>query len=181
MRILYGKVGSLLRSLLKFIGSSGLESIQSCINPLHQTFLSRPTKGWPYEILGPRPFARSFSLLVDPGDIRPPQAPNLWVDFETIGPKILGPACSFWFDKECFENRFVEPLLLNSEWLDKNDLLLFSSSIIHRSFLYSSEIGALSLVYALEISILLSGIQDSLGAPGAPNGVAPKLRVDYWK
>jgi hypothetical protein len=72
MRILYEKVGSLLRLLLKFIGSSGLESIQSCINPLHQTFLSRPTKGWPHEILGPRPFARSFSLLVDPGDIRPP-------------------------------------------------------------------------------------------------------------
>jgi hypothetical protein len=37
----------------------------------------RPTKGWPCEILGPRPFARSFSLLVDPGNIRPPQAPNL--------------------------------------------------------------------------------------------------------
>jgi hypothetical protein len=56
---------------------SGLESIQPCINPLHQTFLLRPTKGWPCEILGPRPFARSFSLLVDPGDIRPPQG---WSD-----------------------------------------------------------------------------------------------------
>jgi hypothetical protein len=37
---------------------------------------------------------RSFILLVDPGDICPPQAPNLWVDFEITGPKILGPACS---------------------------------------------------------------------------------------
>jgi hypothetical protein len=36
---------------------------------------------------------------------------------------------------------------------------LFSSVIIHQPLLYSSEIGALSQVYALEISILLSGIQ----------------------
>jgi hypothetical protein len=62
-----------------------------------------------------RPFARSFSLPVDPGDICPPQGPNLWVDFEMNGPKILGLACSFDFDKECLENKSVEPLLLNSE------------------------------------------------------------------
>jgi hypothetical protein len=41
------------------------------------------------------PFVRSLILLVDPGDIRPPQAPNLCVDFEITGPKIQGPACSF--------------------------------------------------------------------------------------
>ena len=45
-----------------------------------------------YGALGP--FVRSFILLVDPGDICPPQAPDLWVDFEITGPKILGPACS---------------------------------------------------------------------------------------
>jgi hypothetical protein len=39
------------------------------------------------------PFVRSFILLVDPGDICPPQAPDLWVDFEVISPKIPGPAC----------------------------------------------------------------------------------------
>jgi hypothetical protein len=44
-----------------------------------------------YWALGP--FVRSFILPVDPGDICPPQAPDLWVDFEIIGPKILGPAC----------------------------------------------------------------------------------------
>jgi hypothetical protein len=31
---------------------------------------------------------------VDPGDIYPPQAPDLWVDFEVISSKIPGPACS---------------------------------------------------------------------------------------
>jgi hypothetical protein len=82
---------------LKSIGPSGLELIRSCADPLHQVFLSKPTKGWPCKISGPKPFARSSSLLVDPGNICPPQAPNLWVDFEIIGPKILGPACSFWF------------------------------------------------------------------------------------
>jgi hypothetical protein len=40
-----------------------------------------------------RPFVRSFILLVDLGDICPPQAPDLWADFEINGPKILGPAC----------------------------------------------------------------------------------------
>ena len=44
-----------------------------------------------YWALGP--FVRSFILPVDPGDICPPQAPDLWVDFEIIGPKILGLAC----------------------------------------------------------------------------------------
>jgi hypothetical protein len=42
------------------------------------------------------PLVRSLILLVDPGDIRPPQAPDVWVDFEITGPKILGPACSFF-------------------------------------------------------------------------------------
>jgi hypothetical protein len=58
---------------LKSVGASGLELIRSCADPLRQTFLPRPTKGWPCEISGPRPFARSSSLLVDPGDICPPQ------------------------------------------------------------------------------------------------------------
>jgi hypothetical protein len=44
-----------------------------------------------YWALGP--FVRSFILPVDPGDTCPPQAPDLRVDFEIIGPKILGPAC----------------------------------------------------------------------------------------
>jgi hypothetical protein len=62
------------------------------------------------------PLVRSLILLVDPGDIRPPQAPDLWVDFGIIGPKILGPACSFfYFNKECLENKSARPLLLNSE------------------------------------------------------------------
>jgi hypothetical protein len=40
------------------------------------------------------PFVRSFILLVDPRDICPPHAPDLWADFEINGPTILGPACS---------------------------------------------------------------------------------------
>jgi hypothetical protein len=44
-----------------------------------------------YRALGP--FVRSFTLLVDPGDIYPPQALDLWVNLEVISPKIPGPAC----------------------------------------------------------------------------------------
>jgi hypothetical protein len=51
----------------------GLELIRSCVDPLRQALLPRPTKGWPCETLGLEPFARSSNLLVDPGDICPPQ------------------------------------------------------------------------------------------------------------
>jgi hypothetical protein len=177
MRALHGKVGSLLRSLLKFIGPSGLVSI-------HFTRRSSP---------GPRrddlanywahgPFVRSFILSVDPGDIRPPQAPNLWVDFEINGQRFYVQLAVFYFDKECLENKSVEPLLLNFECPGKNDLLLPSSAIIRRPSLYSSKIGVLSRVYALEVSILLFRVQNSLGAPKVHlMGVAPELRVDFCK
>ena len=42
-----------------------------------------------YWALGP--FVRPFTSLVDPGDIYPPQAPDLWVDLEVINSKIQGP------------------------------------------------------------------------------------------
>jgi hypothetical protein len=63
----------------------------SC-RPIPPAVSSWPTKGQSSEIAGLKPLARPFCLLVDPGDICPPQAPNLWVDFEIIIPKILGPA-----------------------------------------------------------------------------------------
>jgi hypothetical protein len=57
--------------MLKSNEPSGFESIQSCANPFRQRFLPWPTKGWPCEIMGPKPFARPSSLLVDPRDICP--------------------------------------------------------------------------------------------------------------
>jgi hypothetical protein len=56
----------------------------------------RPTKGWPCELLGPRASSEVFYPSGGPGGYLPPQAPNLWVDFEKNGPKILGPAYSFF-------------------------------------------------------------------------------------
>jgi len=38
---------------------------------------------------------RPFTSLVDPGDIYPPQAPDLWVDLEVINSKIQGPKNDF--------------------------------------------------------------------------------------
>jgi hypothetical protein len=38
---------------------------------------------------------RSFTPLVDPGDIYPPQAPDLWVNLEVINPQIPGPRNNF--------------------------------------------------------------------------------------
>jgi hypothetical protein len=67
------KVGLLLWMLLESVGPSELELIRSCVDPLRQASLPRPTKGWPCETSGPEPFAMSSNLLVDPGDICPPQ------------------------------------------------------------------------------------------------------------
>jgi hypothetical protein len=78
------RIGSLLWIMLEFIGSPGLELIQSCADPFCQIFLPRPTKGWPCETMGPRPFSRSSSLLVDPGDICPPHIPCSWGLLEPI-------------------------------------------------------------------------------------------------
>jgi hypothetical protein len=65
---------------LRFIGPLG-----PCTNPGLWNDLTI------YWALGP--LVRSFTLPVDPGDICPPQAPDLWADFEVISPKIPGPAC----------------------------------------------------------------------------------------
>jgi hypothetical protein len=65
----------MLRIMLKSNEPSGPESIQSCFKPFRQQFLPWPTKGWPCEIIGPKPFVRPSSLLVDQGDICHPQAP----------------------------------------------------------------------------------------------------------
>jgi hypothetical protein len=155
----------MLRIMFKPNELSGLKSIQSCVDPFCQWFLPWPTKGWPCEVMGPESFARPSSLLVDPRDICPPQAPNLWVDFETIGPKILGPARCSW--------TLINPVKTSFCYL----LRLFQQSL-----LCISENSAQLPAYALEISILSLGVKDSLGAQEVhPMGVALELWVDYWR
>jgi hypothetical protein len=58
-------------------GLPRLESVDFQIQPIPPVALARPTKGWPCGVTGPWPRVRPFCLLVDPGDIYPPQAPNL--------------------------------------------------------------------------------------------------------
>jgi hypothetical protein len=83
-----------VRSLLEFVGSSGLAPTWPCANPLHWSFLPGP-RGDDLTNYGAFwPFVRSFILLVDPRDICPPQAPDLWADFGINDPNILGPARS---------------------------------------------------------------------------------------
>jgi hypothetical protein len=88
-----GRSGHCCDYLLEVIRPSGLAPIRPYVDPLHCSSLPGPQGDdlTNYGALGP--FVRSFILLVDPGDICPPQAPDLWVDFEINGPKILGPVC----------------------------------------------------------------------------------------
>jgi hypothetical protein len=85
---------------LDVVGHPGLH--QSGITPLCFVgcFSPGPRKNdlTIYWALGP--FVRSFTPLVDPGDIYPPQAPDLWVNLEVISPKIPGPTCGC-FEEEC--------------------------------------------------------------------------------
>jgi hypothetical protein len=60
-----------------------------------------------YWTLGP--FVRSFTPLVDSGDIYPPQAPDLWVNLEVISPKIPGPTC------RCFEEERLPAVFSRSD------------------------------------------------------------------
>jgi hypothetical protein len=68
----------MLRIMLKSNEPSGPESIQSCVNPFRQQFLPWPTKRRSCEIMGPKPFARPSSLLVDPGIYVPHRRQDLW-------------------------------------------------------------------------------------------------------
>jgi hypothetical protein len=61
----------------RFDGMHGLESVAFSGRPIPLVALARPVKGWPCGVTGPRPRARPFRLLVDPGDICPPQRPIL--------------------------------------------------------------------------------------------------------
>jgi hypothetical protein len=88
-----GKLGLCCGHSLDVVGrpgllQSGLMSLcfAGCLSP-------GPRKNDLTIYWAPGPFVRSFTLLVDPGDIYPPQAPDLWVNLEVISPKILGPAC----------------------------------------------------------------------------------------
>jgi hypothetical protein len=109
-----------------------------------------------YRALGP--FVRSFTLLVDPGDICPPQAPDLWVDFEIIGPKILGPACRLSLQQE---------MLLGQS--GENNFLLSSSALLH------SKSVVLPHTCALEVGFSFCKTLNFIRCTrGAPNGCSPR-------
>jgi hypothetical protein len=99
-----------------------------------------------YWALGP--FVGSFTLLVDPGDIYPPQAPDFWVNLEVINPKIPGPTC----------RRFEE-----------NDFLLSPPALITRK-------PKLCFVFVpLEVGISFCRTLNFIGCTGgAPNGSSPR-------
>jgi hypothetical protein len=86
-----------------------------------------------YWALGP--FVRSFILPVDSGNICPPQAPDLWVDFEIIGPKIPGQLTVLVYDRKCFPGNLVKTisycllLLLSLEnWCSVSNFVLWRSA-----------------------------------------------------
>jgi hypothetical protein len=58
-------------------GMPGPESAAFSGQPIPPVVLARPMKGRPCKVTGPRPRARPSSLLVDPGDICPPQLPGV--------------------------------------------------------------------------------------------------------
>jgi hypothetical protein len=62
-----GKVGSLLRSLARRCGSSGFAPIRPHVDLLCWLSLSRPTKEWPYDLLGPWAFHEVFYSFSGPG------------------------------------------------------------------------------------------------------------------
>jgi hypothetical protein len=66
-------------------GLLSFESVAFSGRPIPLVALAQPTKGWPCGVTGPRPRVRPSCLLVDPGDICPPQLPNMPC-FQKLGP-----------------------------------------------------------------------------------------------
>jgi hypothetical protein len=62
-----GKVGSLLWSLAQRCGPSGLAPIRPYVNLLYLLSLPRPTKEWPYDLLGPWASREVFYPSSGPG------------------------------------------------------------------------------------------------------------------
>jgi hypothetical protein len=145
-------------------------------------------EGLPREILGPRPFARSFSLLVDPGDIRPPQAPNLWVGFETIGPKILGPACSFFI---LIRNALEIGLSSRCFWtlsdsVKRSSVVFFCHYSLVFILFFRNRCSVSSLCFGDQHSALWNSGFIGCIEEGAPNGCSPRassglLKIIYLK
>jgi hypothetical protein len=101
---------------------------------------------------------------MDPGDICPPQAPDLWVHFEIIGPKILGPTCRLCLRQEMLLGQFGE-----------NDFLLSSSALLH------SKSVVLPHTCALEVGISFCRTLNFIGCTGgAPNGCSPRALSGFW-
>jgi hypothetical protein len=69
------KIGSEFCIMLKSHEPPGPASAHSPRQPILPAVLPWPTKGWPCETIGPKPFARPSSLPVDPRDICPPHYP----------------------------------------------------------------------------------------------------------
>jgi hypothetical protein len=67
-----GRIGSELWIMLKPHEPPWPAFALSLHWPILPAVLPWPMKGWPCETIGPKPFARPSSLLVDPGDICPP-------------------------------------------------------------------------------------------------------------
>jgi hypothetical protein len=130
-------------------------AVWACIDPtLCQTasldVLPQAHEGMTLRIIGPTGLSWGLSSFQWTRGYPSPTSPRSLDWFWNNQPKDLRSSLQFFdFDKECLENKSAWPLLLNSEWPGKNDLLLSSSAI------YSLKFSVLSRFYALEVSILL--------------------------
>jgi hypothetical protein len=174
MRPLCGKVGSLLRSLLKFIGSSGLASIRPYVNPLYWTFLPRPTKGWPCGLLGPRASREVSYPSGGPGGYSSPTSP-----------RSLG---WFWNNRPKDPRSSLQSLILtrNALEISLSGHYFWTLSDLVKTIFYCIllllflEFGVLSQAYASEVSILHCRTSKFIGCTeGAPNGCSPRASSGF--
>jgi hypothetical protein len=177
MRILYGKVGSLLRSLLKFI-----ESFWARVDPiLHQSASPnvppQAHEGMALRNIGPKAFREVFQPSSGLGGYSSPTSPQSLSWFGNNRPKdsrsslqlliLTTNALKIGLSSRCF-------------WT-LSDSIKWSSVVF---FCCYSLVFALFLRNRCSVSGLCFGDQHSAlwnsGFIGC-TGVAPELRVDYWK
>jgi hypothetical protein len=154
-----GRLGLCYDYSLEIIGPSGLARIRPYVDLLHWSFLPRPTKGWPYDLLGPWAFREVFYPSSGPGGYLSPTSP-----------RSLG-----WF----WNNRSKDPKSsLRSLFVTGSTFWVIPVSFCF----YCSKFGVLSQALASEVSISYCRTSNFIGRTnGAPNGCSPRASSGFLK
>jgi hypothetical protein len=160
-----GRSGHCCDYLLEVIEPSGLTPIRPYVNLLHWSFSSRPTKGWPYDLLGLWVFREVFYPSSGPRGYLSPTSPRSLGWFWNNRPKD---------PRSSLRSLFVTGIVSWVIWWKRFLIVSFC--------FYHLKIGVLSQNHALEVSISHCRTSNFIGCTkGAPSGCSPWASSGFLK